>query len=169
MFPAAEGARIGILALVLVTLGVASLSDWCHRRIPNWTVGALVLLYAGWASIERSVSVTQSLEAAGIAFLVSFLLYAFRLIGAGDSKLISAVALFVGMPPLAEFALVMSLAGGVLAVMSLVSHPTRALVMLQMGGRADAGRGVPYGIAIALAGAFILCRDLPPYQFSLTG
>ena len=161
MFPAAEAARVGVLALVLVTLAAASLSDWRYRRIPNWTVGALLLLYACWASIVPSVSVTQSLEAAAVAFLVSFLLYALRLVGAGDSKLISAVALFVGMPRLAEFALVMSLAGGALAVMSLVSQPTRALVMLQMGGRADPGRGVPYGIAIALAGAFILCNDLP--------
>jgi prepilin peptidase CpaA len=139
----------GLFALVLV---VAAASDIRDRRIPNWTVLAIVVLFAGWASVVGSVLLASSLEAAGIAFAVSFALYFFKVLGAGDSKLATAVALFVGMGNLLQFALITSLAGGALAVVSLAADPTRALVMFQMRGEGDYGRGVPYGVAIAAAG-----------------
>jgi prepilin peptidase CpaA len=66
------------------------------------------------------------------------------------------VALFVGLAQLPQFVLVTALIGGALAVISLVTHPTRALVMLQMRGKGTLGAGIPYGVAIALAGIFIV-------------
>jgi hypothetical protein len=40
-------------------------------------------------------------------------------------------------------------------------RPVRALVMFQMRGKGDFGRGVPYGVAIAIATAGIL--SWPPF------
>jgi prepilin peptidase CpaA len=83
-------------------------------------------------------------------------LYAFGIIGAGDSKLATAVALFAGLARLPQFMIYMSLTGGVLVLCMLVAQPARVLVLLQMRGRGGLERGVPYGVAIAVAGAMLL-------------
>ena len=77
-----------------------------------------------------------------------------QLVGAGDSKLVTVVALFVGLERLPQFAFATAIVGGALAVVSLAANPRRALVMFQMRGRGDFERNVPYGVAIAVAGIF---------------
>lgn len=147
-----ENARWAIVVLFSLTLGAAAVSDALRRLIPNWTIVALAVLFVGWVFVEPFVSMFGSLEAALIVFVVSCALYAFGVVGAGDSKFMTVVSLFVGLSWLPQFALGTVLLGGALAVISLVTRPTRALVMLQMRGKGSFGRGIPYGVAIALAG-----------------
>jgi prepilin peptidase CpaA len=78
-------------------------------------------------------------------------MYFFRVLGAGDSKLLTVVTLFVGWAQFPRFLVLVALAGGAIAAVSLVLRPTRALVMFQMRGKGDYGRGIPYGVAIAIA------------------
>ena len=68
----------------------------------------------------------------------------------------SAVALLVGLGHLAVLALATTFIGGIVALVSVLSRPTRALVMLKMRGKGDFGPGVPYGVAIALAAAALV-------------
>lgn len=147
-----EIARWAIISLFTLTLAAAAVSDALRRLIPNWTIVAIAILFVGWVFVEPLVSMRGSLEAALIVFVVSYALYAFGIVGAGDSKFITVVSLFVGLSRLPQFALATVLVGGALAVISLVTRPTRALVMLQMRGKGSFGRGIPYGVAIALAG-----------------
>lgn len=147
-----EIARWAIVFLFAVTLAAAAISDTLRRLIPNWTIVAVAVLFVGWVFVEPFVSIRGSLEAALIMFVVSCALYAFGVVGAGDSKLITVVSLFVGLSWLPQFVLATVLVGGALAVISLVARPTRALVMLQMRGKGSFGRGIPYGVAIAMAG-----------------
>jgi prepilin peptidase CpaA len=143
-----------IAVLLSLTLAVAAISDVKHRLIPNSAVLIIVILFAIRAVAEPWVSIISSLEAALIVFFIGFGLYAFRIIGAGDSKLITAVALFVGLERLPQFIFATSIVGGALAVGSLAANPKRALVMIQMRGKGDFGRKIPYGVAIAVAGLY---------------
>jgi prepilin peptidase CpaA len=144
--------------LVLVTAGIWDIRT---RIIPNWTIISLVCLFLAWQLTVPLVSMTSSLEAALIVFVCSIMLYAFHIVGAGDSKLATVAALFVGVGHLPQFVLYMSLAGGALALFVLATQPTRVLVTLQMRGKARFDRGVPYGVAIAVAGVACLFSASP--------
>ena len=148
----AETARWFIVILFLAILAVASISDIRDRRIPNWTVLAIAILFLPWAFLGPN-TLLSALGAAVAAFLISVPLYFFRVVGAGDSKLLTVAALFVGSAQLLHFLVLVGLAGGAVAVGSLLLRPTRGLVMLQLRGKGDFGRGVPYGVAIAIGAA----------------
>jgi prepilin peptidase CpaA len=115
----------------------------------------IAALFVPWAFVAHA-PVLSSLGAALIVFLVSCGLYAFRILGAGDSKLLTAVALFVGMSQLPRFLVLVAVVGGVIALVSLMTRPTRAMVMLHMRGKGDFGRGIPYGVAIAIGAICIV-------------
>ena len=153
--PPIEIARWIVAALFALVLTVAGVTDIKSRRIPNWTVAAVIALYIPWFFAGQGGPLALSLAAALIGFLASVSLYAFGLLGAGDSKLLTAVALFIGLGRLLQFALATAVAGGVLALIVICSRPASALVVLHMRGRADFGRNVPYGVAIA-AGAMLI-------------
>ncbi len=152
MAPPLEFARWAVLLLFCLVLAIAGANDVKARRIPNWTILAVIALFAAWWLVGPSVSLTSALGAALIMFVTSCALYFFRVVGAGDSKLVTVVALFVGLSRLPQFILYMSLAGGALALCLLAMEPTRLLVMLQMRGKGRMDRGVPYGVAIAAGG-----------------
>lgn len=160
--PAAEILRWSVILLLSILLLVVSISDIRDRRIPNWSVLAVAALFVPWIFVGSQVSVVSSLEAALIAFAVSFILYIFRVVGAGDSKLLTVTALFAGMAGLAKFLVLVALAGGAIAAVSLLSRPTRAAVMFHMRGKGDFGRGVPYGVAIAIATVLVIVWPFPP-------
>src|SRR5215467_9648132 len=151
-----EAIRWAVILLTCAILAVASVSDIRHRRIPNAAVFAVAVLYVMWFLVEPSVSLASSLLAALIVFGCGFTLYGFGIVGAGDSKLATAVALFAGMHGLAQFLLYMALAGGVLALCMLAAQPASVSVMMHTRGRGHLYRGVPYGVAIALAGVMVL-------------
>ncbi|MGH6997921.1 MAG: A24 family peptidase [Phenylobacterium sp.] len=138
-----------ILSGVLICVAVSDVMD---RRIPNAAVLAVVALFALWALADRGASLGSGLAAAAIGFAVGFVFYLMRIMGAGDVKLFTAVALFTGLGYLHLFALATVLAGGAMAVVAMAARPRRALVMFTLKGRGDFGRGIPYGVAIAVGG-----------------
>jgi prepilin peptidase CpaA len=160
---AAEVLRWSIIFLLSVLLVIASVSDIRHRRIPNWSVLAIGGLFAPWAIFVSTASVLSSLAAGLVALMIGVILYGFRVVGAGDSKLLAVVALFAGMDHLLQLLVLIALVGGVIALISMISRPTRAMVMLHMRGKGEFGRGIPYGVAIAVAAICIvtLPKDLP--------
>lgn len=139
-------------ALFTGVLVVAAMFDILRRRIPNWTIVALIVVYLGALLAGMAPSSPLSgLGAAGITFAVTYLLYHFDIFGAGDAKLFSAAALFVGLANLTTFAFLTVLFGGAIAVGFLVFRPGRAMRALTTRGRSSGERsGIPYGVAIAL-------------------
>ena len=158
---AAEMLRWSIIFLLSILLVIASVSDIRHRRIPNWSVLAIGALFVLWALFVSTVPILASLGAALVALVIGVILYAFGVVGAGDSKLLAAVALFAGMDHLLQLLVLVALVGGVIALISLAARPTRAMVMLHMRGKGDFGRGIPYGVAIAIATICIVALPLP--------
>jgi prepilin peptidase CpaA len=155
-----EVGRWAVAILFTGLLGWASISDIRVRKIPNWTVLAILGLFAPWAVLSTSHWVVWALAAGAIALIVSVILYMVGMVGAGDSKLFAAVALFVGMSHLPHLALGTALVGGAIAAVSILTRPRRAMVMLTMRGKGDFGRGIPYGVAIAAAAVAIVWINL---------
>ena len=162
---------IVLAAAASLILAWAAVSDVQKRIIPNVSVLALLAVFLVWAVLVLGFGqpLVSALEAAAIAFAATFALYAFKVIGAGDSKLFAAAALFFGLGYLPLFALATVLAGGAIAAISLVTRPRRAAAMLAMGGKGDWGRGVPYGVAIAIGAAVVMWGSIggyvEPYRF----
>ncbi len=154
--PLTEIARWAVAGLFTATLAWAAISDIRVRKIPNWTVLCILALFAPWATLSTGEWVLWALAAGAIALAVSVALYLTGVVGAGDSKLFAAAALFVGMGGLSRLAVYTALVGGVIALISFASRPRRAMVMVTMRGKGDFGRGIPYGVAIALAAAAIV-------------
>jgi len=83
----------------------------------------------------------------GMAVLAAgILLFARGWVGGGDVKLLASASVWAGPALVFDLLVTMALSGGVLAV----------LVMLR--GRNDAGRALPYGIAIAAGGVYVALR-----------
>lgn len=138
----------------------AAVSDAIWRRIPNSCVLTVVGLYVVWAALAGGAGVVAALLVAALVFAMGFALFAFNIWGGGDAKLLAAVALFAGLAHVGTLILVTVLAGGVMAVVSLASRPRRALAIWSLRGQGDWGRGIPYGIAIALGAAVVVWGQL---------
>lgn len=154
--PLPEIARWAITALLTVALGCAALNDIRARKIPNWTVLAVLALALPWLALHPLIWDGWALLAGAIAFGATFGLYSLGVLGAGDSKLFTAVALFPGLGHLPLLAFAVALAGGLIALVSLLARPTRALVMFNLKGKGEFGPGVPYGLAIAVGAVLVI-------------
>lgn len=150
-----EISSYAISTILILVLSWAAISDIRHRRIPNRSVLMVIGLFAAWSLTTGMEATLSGLYASLIALGVCFTLYFFNIIGAGDAKLFAAVALFAGLTYLPVLALATAFAGaGVLAV-GLVLNPSKMFLLLAMRGKADVGRGVPYGVAIAGGATFV--------------
>lgn len=143
--------------LFSLCLVYAMLSDVASMTIPNRLCLLLAALFPVSALLAGAglsvVAIHLLLGVAAIALLLP--LFAFGWMGGGDVKLIAAIAVWFGPnPELSEFAVRTALYGGLL---------TLGLMTLRLARRPDTGiafvdrllapaSGVPYGVAIALAG-----------------
>lgn len=143
---------IAELIIVVVVL-IASWTDLTSRRIYNWltlpaaAVGLLIhAVLPGtpwWAGIA-------GLALVGIPYLI---LYATKIMGAGDVKLMMAVGA-LGGPELAAVVGVLAVVlGGLFSFAALVAAARLSDVMRVLRPGADPSESlkIPYGIAIAIA------------------
>lgn len=134
---------LGAYAAPLV---LAAVSDFRTFRIPNAVVGALALLYPLAAlALGRAADMPQHLLVGAAVLSIGAPLFALRVMGGGDVKLMSAAALWVGTAGIVDFIFMTALLGGVFAFAVLVSR----------GLGKSAARRIPYGIPIAAAGLML--------------
>lgn len=133
----------------------AALSDIRAFRISNrdtLAIGGAFALGAAGMGLDGVLSHA----AAGLAvFIAGFTLYLLRAWGGGDVKLSAAVALMTGFAGLPRFLVVMTLVGGLLAMVALVARrlPLAKDGPVKLWGERLASTGhVPYGVAIAAGG-----------------
>ncbi|MND97752.1 Type IV leader peptidase family protein [compost metagenome] len=158
--PIAEIVQYVIGAAFCAVAAWIAISDIRHRRIPNLALLVLLALFLPWCFLAGGVHFGPAIVAAAIALVVTMALWLTKIIGAGDSKMFATVALFMGLDNLPAMALLTVLIGGVMALASFASRPRRALAMITLRGKGDWGRGIPYGVAIALAGAIGIWSSL---------
>lgn len=158
-----------VFSLVLVTSAVAmaAVQDVRRFQIPNIFPGlalvsfgvfyAALLMIPDISSLQRGVSnpISQHIASGIMMFILTFGLFAMRIFGAGDAKLMSALALWVGvLDGLPLFIFYMSLCGGVLGIATLLLKQYKLVRSPKPGSwiaSAQAGENrVPYGVAIAI-------------------
>jgi prepilin peptidase CpaA len=146
----------------LLAMAIAAIRDLAAWSLPNWlTIGVALGYFAwAWASGVGWSAVAWAVAAGLLVLGVGYLFFTLRLWGAGDGKMAAAVALWIGLDfDLFRFFLVVSLAGGVLAVAALLIHAATGKPQLPPGDSGvEAARHNPlkakarYGAAIAIGG-----------------
>ena len=140
---------LSALAAMLVFAAVVDVRTFTISNRLNLTVALLAPIY--WLSIALPVwpGVGVQLAAgAGVFVLLAGAFYA-GMMGGGDVKLASALALWFSPGSTLKFLVLMSLAGGVLTIGILALHRARGRT-----GRPE----IPYGVAIAFGGLAILAQ-----------
>jgi prepilin peptidase CpaA len=153
-------------ALVLPLLAWAVVTDVRERRIPNLVpAGIAVLWLAQVMLIEGSPPSWQALL--GVVAVGGVVVAAWRLgwLGGGDVKLLGALALWAADSALLSFLLLTGLLGGCLALLWSRLAPVSAVLPWGLSRLVQGPQGqdavapkptLPYGLAIALAGAWLL-------------
>ncbi len=143
-----------LFALLSIALVVAAVGDWRRRLIENWLTGGIALTapllwiaqgYGWWPEIGLQVILSLTL------FLIFLIFFAIGAMGGGDVKLIAALGLWFPMASMMTLLVVMSILGGVLTLAMLVYHR-----MARKPGRPE----IPYGIAIAGAGLWVIFQTI---------
>ena len=151
---------LGALAIALL---VAAFTDIRRRQIDNWLNGAIALaapLY-WWTSGMALDAIGWQLASTFITFAVLLALFMARQMGGGDVKLLTALALWIQPLWFLRLLVVMAIVGGALTLVLALVHRLRS-----QGGRVK----IPYGVAIASAGLWVLAvQYLPLFRPSVLG
>src|SRR4051812_33714283 len=114
---------------LVVTLSWAIVTDVRARTIPNLAPAVITVLWSRHLPLEGGWDkVPADLIGAASVFAVGFASWRCGLLGGGDVKLLSALALWAGGPPLVPFVALTALAGGALAVVWLATRSLRPLL-----------------------------------------
>lgn len=139
-------------------MAFAASSDLLTMRISNKLVMLLVASFFVLAFILQMplAEMGMHLACAAVVLLVGFTFFAFGWIGGGDAKLAAATTLWLGFGLALPFLIYAALLGGALTllVLALRRYPLPSfLARLSWLDRLhDPKSGVPYGIALAIAG-----------------
>lgn len=154
---------VTIIAFLMACLLVAAISDLLTMTIPNSLNLALVLGFL-IAAVLTGMDASQlgwHILAGGLVLLISFVLFALGWIGGGDAKLAAAIALWIGFSDtLLAWLVITSLFGGALTLVLLYARrwPLPAVLARQEWALHlhQPKTGIPYGIALAAGGLWIL-------------
>lgn len=146
------------MLLFPIAMALAASSDLLTMRISNRLV---LFLVGSFFVVALAINLPlqqfgMHIAAAIVVLAVGFTLFAFRWIGGGDAKLAAATTLWLGFGLTLPYLVYAALLGGVLtlAILALRNLPlTPFLARYHWLERLhDRKQGVPYGIALALAG-----------------
>jgi prepilin peptidase CpaA len=147
---------IFVMTLVVLTVTLLScVSDVKALRIPNahtlLVIGCFVPAYV--AAPEFFEPLWHHAAALGMMFILTYIMFCLGIIGGGDSKLGTALALWVGLKGLIAYVFYMAMAGGLLGVVTLFLQRKKLFANPATGGwidRAQSGASaLPYGLAIS--------------------
>ena len=177
----AQQPRMLLLIALLVT---AAVIDWRTYRIPNWlTFGGMAagLMLSLLGSSAPLSGLLWAFAGLCVGLLVLLPLYMFRVMGAGDVKLMAMVGAFLGMPDIFSALVFTLVTGGIAALVFALHH--RAMRRMagnvadvvqslafaaiagirpspDLGQRGSIGR-LPYGVSIAIGTtAWLAARQL---------
>ena len=141
----------GLLALLLLA---AAWGDLKTRTIPNGLNIAIAVLAPLWwwaHGLPLWPDVAWQIGLALAVFALFAGAFAIGMMGGGDVKMIGALALWLPPWGLGRMLVVMALGGGVLTILVAAEHRLR-----RREGRPE----IPYGVAIAAAGLFVIANDI---------
>ncbi len=145
---------VAVLAFAALLLGAAG-EDVHRLTISNWISLAIVGLYPIYVlSSPVPVAWPWSVAIGALTLAVGFGLFAFRLMGGGDVKLLSATALWAGPGLFASFIFLTAIAGGIVGLAILLLR-RRRMAPAADGTLAAQPAVMPYGVAIAAGGLMV--------------
>jgi prepilin peptidase CpaA len=144
-----------LVCALAIALVIAAVTDLRRREIDNWLNLAIALgapLF--WFATDMSLlDVGFQLALAVVTFLVLLILFSLGQMGGGDLKLLTALALWIHPLWFMRLIVVMAMAGGLLTVVLWIAHKAKK----------DKGKmAVPYGIAISVAGIWVIASQYLP-------
>ena len=140
-------ALVAILAAMLI---MAAVGDLRTRTIPNPLNAAIALTAIPFwfaSGLEWWPEVALRIGMAAALFGLFAIAFSLGAMGGGDVKMVAALALWLPAGAVLKLLVIMSLAGGVLTLAMLTRH--RAV-------RSGAELEIPYGVAIAFAGMWLI-------------
>lgn len=153
----------GLLVSLAIALLFAAFTDLRRRQIDNWLNAGIVLaapLFWWTSGLSIWPDVALQLGVAAAAFAVFAGLFALKMMGGGDVKLLTALALWIEPTWFLKLLIVMALAGGVLTIVMGMWH-----IMRRQRDRI----AVPYGVAIAAGGLWVLGTQYLPLASKSAG
>lgn len=149
--------------LTFLTL-IAFYTDATRYIIPNWLNALIIVLYVIFAfATPEKLDWLSGLYAFLIVLACSYPLFAFRLVGGGDVKLLCALSLWCGLSKtLLAFILYTGLLGGLLSILLLSLRPFIAWLGSKLKRKIPVpkvltyGQDIPYGLAITIAFLILL-------------
>ncbi len=153
-------------SFLMLVMAAAWFDAWKYI-IPNTIPIALAVLFCVIAAFHfEDIAVLEHLGAGALVFCVGILAFQYGVLGGGDIKLLSAIALWVGLNLLPVFLIAVALFGGILAlflltVRYLMGWAARAQwISVEPPAVFRPGEKVPYAIAIG-AGSAVVTPYLP--------
>ena len=144
-----------------IMMAYAASSDLLTMRIANWLVLLMTVAWVALALIAQ-LSWTEVGLTVGVAALVlvlAFAFFAFGWIGGGDAKFVAATSLWIGFGFMLPYLIYAALLGGGLTLLILAIRryplPARLARVKWIDRLHDTRSGVPYGIALAIAGLLV--------------
>lgn len=155
-----------LLVALAALLLIAAFTDIRRRQIDNWlnaliVLGAPLFWWASGLSLWPDLGIQIGLALGTFVILAG--LFALRVMGGGDVKLLAALALWFPPTSFMQMLLVMALVGGALTIFLGSWHVMR---------RQKDKLTIPYGVAIAVGGIWILGMEYLgelPAQANLLG
>ena len=151
MFGLHVAAVLAFAALLLWAAG----EDFHRLTIPNWVSLSMIGLYPIHV-LASPVPVNWPMAAAiaSVTFAVGFFLFALKMVGGGDVKLLTATSLWADPALFPSFILLTTIAGGVIGLAILLRR--RRMAPAAADSDHSAGPAVmPYGVAIAVGGLMV--------------
>jgi prepilin peptidase CpaA len=148
--------RNAILTAFAGLLIAAAISDLRRFIIPNTLVVCLLVLWPFWVIASGTESVGYAAIGALGTFLLGALMFSCRLMGGGDVKLLTVLALWSGLEGLVGLILVISIAGGLLSIFFMSGRREMLAALLRWPEGLRDNKQIPYGVAIAVGGLVIV-------------
>lgn len=140
----------GLLAGLAIALLIAAFTDIRRRQIDNWLNAGIALaapLFWWSSNLELWPDIALQLGVAATAFVILAGMFALRMMGGGDVKLLTALALWIKPEWFLQLIIMMALIGGLLTIVMASWHLMR---------RQQHKLAIPYGVAISIAGLWVL-------------
>ncbi|MEI8295381.1 MAG: prepilin peptidase [Alphaproteobacteria bacterium] len=108
-----------LISIAIFLILLSSVTDLLYYRIPNSVVGALFVLFPLFTLSMGQAITFQPYLLFLLVLICGASLFYFNLIGGGDAKLLSVVALWIGWAKILSFFILMGIIGGLLSLLIL--------------------------------------------------
>ena len=140
---------LGLLAATLVWIAVVDVRTYTISNKVNLAIALVAPAYWLSAGVPLWPDVGWRVAAGAVVFLLFAVAFYINAMGGGDVKLAGALALWFPIPETVKLIVITSLAGGVLTLIVAGLHKYQ-----RKEGRPE----VPYGVAIAFGGLWLLAQ-----------